>query len=88
MDIKFSVLSSIRPSVDGIVSALYLQQYSLPITSYQATSEGVSRVTFYLQNSKIWILCNFDFVLFWDQIWINIIGNHGAAGGILRTKAF
>ena len=43
-----SVRLSICPSVDGIVSALYLQQYSLDpfhiCTSYQATSEGVSRV--------------------------------------------
>ena len=39
---------SVCPSVDRIVSALYLQQYpSDPFhicTSYQATSEGVSRV--------------------------------------------
>ena len=39
---------SLCPSVDRIVSALYLQQYSSDpfhiCTSYQATSEGVSRV--------------------------------------------
>ena len=39
---------SVCPSVDSIVSALYLQQYSSDpfhiCTSYQATSEGVSRV--------------------------------------------
>ena len=39
---------SVCPSVDRIVSALYLQQYSSDpfhiCTSYQATSEGVSRV--------------------------------------------
>ena len=38
---------SVCPSVDRIVSALYLQKYSLDpfhnCTSYQATSEGVSR---------------------------------------------
>ena len=41
---------SVCPSVDRMVSALYLQQYSLNpfhiCTSYQATSEGVSRVMF------------------------------------------
>ena len=43
-----SVCLSICPSVDRIVSVLYLQQYSSDpfyiCTSYQATSEGVSRV--------------------------------------------
>ena len=47
---------TVRPSVDRIVSTLYLLQY-LPdpfhiYTSYQATSEGVSRVEFFFQNSK------------------------------------
>ena len=41
---------SVCPSVDRIVSALYLKQYSSDpfhiYTSYQATSEGVSCVTF------------------------------------------
>ena len=41
---------SVRPSVDRIVSALYLQQYSADpfhiCTSRQATSEGVSGVKF------------------------------------------
>ena len=48
---------SVCPSVDRIVSALYLQQYSSDLfhiyTSYQATSEGVSR-EYLLPNSKIW----------------------------------
>ena len=43
-----SVCLSVRPSVDKIVSALYLPQYWLDpfhiCTSYQATSEGVSDV--------------------------------------------
>ena len=43
------VRPSVRPSVDKIVSALYLQQYSWDpfriCTSYQATKEGVSRLT-------------------------------------------
>ena len=46
---------SICLSVDRIVSALYLQQYSFDTfhtcTSYQATSEGVSHVKFV---SKLW----------------------------------
>ena len=46
---------SVCLSVDRIVSALYLQQYSsdtFPIcTSYQATSEGVSHAIFF---QKIW----------------------------------
>ena len=51
---------SVCPSVDRIVSALYLQQYSLDpfhiCTSYQATSEGVSRVmpVSKLKNLKFW----------------------------------
>ena len=43
-----SVHMSVCPSVDRIVSTLYLQQYSSDLfhicTSYQATSEGVSCV--------------------------------------------
>ena len=50
---------SVCQSVDRIVSALYLQQYSSDpfhiCTSYQATSEGVSRVMFV---SKFEILAN------------------------------
>ena len=40
-----------------------------------------------LPNSlNLWIwLC---LLLIWDVIWINSMGNHEAAGGILRTKAF
>ena len=52
-----SIHLSICSSVDRIVSALYLLQYSPDpfhiYTSYQATSEGVSCVKFY-QNEKIW----------------------------------
>ena len=47
-DFTLSVRPSVRPSVDRIVSALYLQQYSSDpfhfCTSFQATSKGVSRV--------------------------------------------
>ena len=76
---------SVCPSVDRIVSALYLQQYSSDpfhiCTSYQATSEGVSRVmpVSKLKNLKFWRIfeiCNFDFVIFWlgiqydSMVWV------------------
>ena len=76
---------SVCPSVDRIVSALYLQQYSLDpfhiCTSYQATSEGVSRVmpVSKFKNLKFWRIfkiCNFDFVIFWlgiqydSMVWV------------------
>ena len=73
---------SVCPSVDRIVSALYLQEYSLDpfhiCTSYQATSEGVSRVmpVSKFKNSKIFLICNFDFVFFWlgiqydSMVWV------------------
>ena len=54
------ILVSPCPSVDRIVSALYLQEYSSDpfhiCTSYQATSEGVSRVmpTSKFKNLKFW----------------------------------
>ena len=56
----YTVLVSPCPSVDRIVSALYLQQYSSDpfhiCISYQATSEGVSHVMFVskLKNLKFW----------------------------------
>ena len=31
---------------------------------------------------------SFDLVLTWDPIWLNSVGNHEAAGGILRMQAF
>ena len=31
---------------------------------------------------------SFDLVLTWDPTWLSSMGNHGAAGGILRTQAF
>ena len=47
---------SVCPFVDRIVYALYLQQYSSDpfhiCTSYQATSEGVSRVQFFSKFKK------------------------------------
>ena len=60
---------SVCLSVDRIVSALYLQQCSSDLfhicTSYQATSEGVSRV---MPISKF---KNFRLLLTWDPIWPN-----------------
>ena len=54
---------SVRPSVDRIVPALYLQQYlSDPFhicTSCQATWEGVSRVMFVSKLKKERIFCEF-----------------------------
>ena len=35
-------------------------------------------------NLELW-LC---LILTWDPIWLNSVGNHEAAGGILRTRAF
>ena len=85
-------------SVYRNVSALYLQQYLLGGSisylhlSYQATSEGVSRVKFISKfellvnslNLKLW-LC---LVLTWDPIWLNCMVNHGAVWGILRMQTF
>ena len=80
-----SVRLSVCPFVDRIVSALYLQQYSSDpfhiCTSYQATSEGVSRVMpvskfKYLKFWRIFKICNFDFVIFWlgiqydSMVWV------------------
>ena len=81
------VCLSVCPSVDRIVSALYLQQYSSDpfhmCTSYQATSEGVSRVMRVnaCNACKFWrIFKNFncDFVFFWlgiqydSMVWVII----------------
>ena len=57
-----SVRPSVHPSVDRIVSAVYLLQY-LPdpfhiYTSYQATSEGVSCVKFFFESNKFEVLAN------------------------------
>ena len=78
------------PSVEIIVCALYLQ-YSLDpfhiCTSYQATSEGVSRVAFgsKFNNLKFWrirSICKIwlCLLLTWDSIWLNRMGNHEAVG--------
>ena len=73
--------------VGRIVSALYLQQYSLDpsyiCTSYQSTSEGVACKVF-LKILKLRILANSSYLLLWlcplNPIWLNGMGNHEAAG--------
>ena len=55
---KRGILVSPCPSVDRIVSALYLQQYTPDpfhiCTSYQATSGGVSRIQFVSKFKNLW----------------------------------
>ena len=87
---------SICPSVDRMVFALYLQQsLSDPFNicaSYQATSEGVSRSYVCFKIEKCAILANSLNLLLWHSLlltwrprWLNSIGNHEAARGILGT---
>ena len=92
---------SVYPSVDRIVSALYLQQYSSDpfhiCTSYQATSEGVSHVmpVSKLKNLKFWRIfkiCNFDFVIFWlgiqydSMVWV-IMRRRGVSSERRRSSS-
>ena len=90
-----SVCLSVCPSVDRIVSALYLQQYwSDPFhicTSYQATSEGVPRIMF-VSKLKIWNFGEFSkfvtltlsfFLLVWLCLlltWVLMRGGVGRGG--------
>ena len=85
---------SVCPSVDRIVSALYLQQYSSDpfhiCTSYQATSEGVSRVMF-ISKFKNLNFCNFDFVFFrlgiqYDSIEWTIMRRQGVSSERRRSS--
>ena len=66
-DILLSLCPSVLPSVNQIVSALYLPQYwPDPFhihTSYQPTSEGVSRVIYSSFFFQIWIFAAFFFHL-------------------------
>ena len=79
---------SVFSSVDRIVSALYLPQYSPDpfhiYTSHQASSEGVSHVKCFskLKNLKFWQILWLCFVFTWDPIWINRMGNHGVGVGV------
>ena len=88
---------SVCPSVDRILSALYLQQYSSDpfhiCTSYQASSEGVSLVMFVskLKKLKFWQILkihNFDSVFFWlgiqydPTLWV-IMKQWGVSSGVL-----
>ena len=80
-----SVRPSICPSVDRILSALYLQQYLpdpfLMYTSYQATSECVLQVMVLLKFKnwnfgKFFKFVTWTFLLLtWDPIWLNSMGN-------------
>ena len=93
-----SVHLSIRLSVPHSVSALHHLQFWLDpfdiYTSYQATSECVSRVKLLakFQNLNSWQffkLCNFDFVLFWLGIWCeSLVLVIMRWRGYLRTQAF
>ena len=73
-----SVRPSVHPSVPHPVSAPWCIHFWLDpfhiYTSYQATSEGVSCLQFLaklknLNFGQIFIICNFDFVVFWLGIW-------------------
>ena len=88
------VRPSVCPSVDRIVSALYLQQYlSDPFhicTSYQATSEGVSRVMPISKFFKFVTLqiCNFDFWLgiqYDSMVWV-ILRRQGVSSERRRSS--
>ena len=90
------VRPSVHPSFQHSVSALYCLQFWLDpfhiLTSYQATSEGVSHVKFLakFQNLDFWQffwICNFDFVLFWLGIWCESLV-WVIMGRYLRTQAF
>ena len=96
-----SLRLSVCPSVDRIVSALCLQQYSSDpfhiYTSYQATSEGVSRVmpVWKFKNLKFWrifLICNFDFVFFWlgiqydPMVWVLIMTRRGVSSERRRSS--
>ena len=80
-----SVRLSVCPSVDKIVSALYLVQYSPDpfhiYTSYQATSEGVLRVFWnfgkFFKFVTLTLSC-FDLgsIMSWSVVWI-IMGRRG-----------
>ena len=80
--------SSVSPSVNRIVSAVYLQQYSPDpfdiYASYQATSD-VSYFFSKLKNLNFWQIpkiCKFNFVLFWLVIqYESIVIMGGGVGG-------
>ena len=76
--VRSFVCPTVRPSVPHPMSALQSLQFWLDpfdvYPSYQATSEGVSRVKFLaqFQNLDFWLfvlICNFDIVLFWLGFW-------------------
>ena len=98
-----SIHLSVRPSVPpaSLVHAVVptVLIWSISITSYQATSEAVSRTKSLAKflSLNLWQsfkICNFDFVfLTWDLMWITSQGNHGVAGvsqnaGVLVVLVF
>ena len=99
--VRLSVRLSVCPSVNKIVSALYLQQNSWdPLhicKSYQATKEGVSHVMPVSKLRKkfgkfwwIFLICNFDFVFFWLGIQYDsmvwVIMRRGGGGGVSSER--
>ena len=75
LSVRLSVCPSVCPASRVRSVAPTVLVGSIPFYTYhQATSEGVSRVKFLaqLQTLIFWqffIICSFDFVLFWLRIW-------------------
>ena len=74
--VTFSVLDGLFPYLPQIIS----------------TIRGCVACEVYNKILKFQFFANFSnfsaFILTWDPIWLNSVGNHEAAGGILRTQAF
>ena len=87
------VRPSVRPSVDGIISALYLQhsldlQYFVFIHLIRQLQKVCCMLSL-MQKSKIEVLSNFLNLQLWlclvlagDPIWTKSMCNHGGCGGI------
>ena len=80
--VRQNVRRSVRPSVDRIVSDLLLSNFRRFVAFRDFCK--IPKFEFF---ANFWI-CNFHLVLTWNLIWINSMGNHGAAEGILRMQAF
>ena len=91
-----SVRLSVCPSVDRIVSALYLQQYSWDPLHLAILSSNLRRCVMCkicLKNLKFWQIleiCNSDFVFFWlaiqydSVLWVIMRG--GGGGGEVSSE--
>ena len=96
LSIRLSVCLSVRPSVclwtESCPLCIFNNTHWIHFIFPQATSEGVPHVMFVSKLEKNKILANFQLwlclLLTWDPIWINNMGNHEVAGGILRMQAF